>query len=676
LAVDTNTDGVMYSLAGGLRIKNISNFNADGKLATSVDYLYHFQADSNHNGIPEFYSTGKLLERPSSIDADWIDYPHPLYIKSESNAQLRIGYDSVIIQQQTSRHKDVFHNACYRPNVYKSYYTGPRPEMMPVGLGSLPARTGPSGSGLLYADIYFDYKPEGIKDFQDNANGKLEQSIDYVYDSVIGQYKVLREIDNSYTGTGTGIGGIIWADRIYAAQNGVFAYCLTGLPIEYGATNFFYPAMRSEAILPIQNLKKEYVGADSIVTVTSYLYNSENQLRRTTVTNSKGKSDIKETYYPIDYQGAGGVVQEMATRHMLDYPVEQISKADSFTVGGAYNLYQLHDNIITPSLLYTLNINAPISLNLSAPSNMKDSRYEPRLLYSFNADGNIDYQQKFGDAKTSYIWDYAKSYPVCQVQNADTREIAYTSFEADGTGNWYLNGGTVDTTQGITGRSSYKNRAATASGLNPATTYIVSYWSQNGAYSIPGTISGYPVQGKTVSFHTPAWTLYVHKVTGQSSITVSATGHIDELRLYPSTAQMTTYTYDPLVGITSQMDAGSRATYYEYDGLQRLKRVRDQDYNILKTIQYAYQAPAGCGNGCQSVAMQTFAGTNTLSYPVGVFDVNGALLGNASNASAYVGLWNNDTADARVGILSAGQDSMHFNLTLNAGQTMPASVTG
>src|SRR6185437_15896575 len=385
LAAEANTDGVMYSLAGGLRIKNISNFSADGQLATSVDYLYHFQADSNHNGISEFYSTGKLLERPSYIDASWGGNPVPLYIKSESNATLRIGYDSVITQQKMIRHKDVFHNTNYRPNVYKSYYTGPRTEMMPAGLGNFPGRPGPDGTGLIFADIYFDYKPEGTKDFQDNANGKLEQSVDYVYDSVTGQYKVIREIDNSYTGTGTGIGGVIWGDRLYAAPNGVQEQCFPGLPIIYGVTNFFYPAMRSEAILPIQNIKKEYSIADSIVTVTSYLYNKENQLRRTTVTNSKDHSDIRETYYPSDYQGASGVVQEMANRHMLDMPIEQISKVDSLTVSGAYNLYQLHDNMVTPSQLYTLNTNAPVSLNLSAPTNVLDSRYKPRVNFSFDA---------------------------------------------------------------------------------------------------------------------------------------------------------------------------------------------------------------------------------------------------------------------------------------------------
>jgi hypothetical protein len=74
--------------------------------------------------------------------------------------------------------------------------------------------------------------------------------------------------------------------------------------------------------------------------------------------------------------------------------------------------------------------------------------------------------------------------------------------------------------------------------------------------------------------------------------------------------------------------------------------------------------------------METFLGTNTIGYPVGVFDIHGNLVGNAAGASAYVSLWNSDTADVRIGTLSTGNDSLHFYIVLNAGQTLPASVTG
>jgi YD repeat-containing protein len=138
---------------------------------------------------------------------------------------------------------------------------------------------------------------------------------------------------------------------------------------------------------------------------------------------------------------------------------------------------------------------------------------------------------------------------------------------------------------------------------------------------------------------------------------------------------MTTYTYDPLIGVTSQCDVGSRVTYYEYDGLQRLLRIRDMDGNIVKQFEYQYQASTGCGSNCYVLSMTNFAGTNTLSYPVGVFNANGKLLDTATNQARFIAKWNADTANANRGTLSAGGDSMHFQLTLNAGKALPA-ITG
>ena len=51
-------------------------------------------------------------------------------------------------------------------------------------------------------------------------------------------------------------------------------------------------------------------------------------------------------------------------------------------------------------------------------------------------------------------------------------------------------------------------------------------------------------------------------------------------------AQITSYTYQPLVGVSSITDAGSKTTTYEYDANGRLRTVKDHLGNILKEYQY------------------------------------------------------------------------------------------
>lgn len=53
--------------------------------------------------------------------------------------------------------------------------------------------------------------------------------------------------------------------------------------------------------------------------------------------------------------------------------------------------------------------------------------------------------------------------------------------------------------------------------------------------------------------------------------------------------QVTTSTYDPLIGVTSMTDPKGYTIYYEYDEFNRLKQVKDADGNILSNNQYNYK---------------------------------------------------------------------------------------
>ena len=242
-------------------------------------------------------------------------------------------------------------------------------------------------------------------------------------------------------------------------------------------------------------------------------------------------------------------------------------------------------NLQAPSLTFSPAV-------VSGHTISKDSRYTDETLFSFS---NGKPQQVIPHSldTVAYLWDYLNTEPIAKASNAAQASIAYTSFESNGNGSWTIPSGTRDNSYAITGSSSYNltNGNVSRSGLISGNTYVVSYWSKTGSsYTVTGSTA--VQQGKTISIN-GTWTYFEHTVTGVSTVTISGSGDIDELRLYPATAQMTTYTYTPLVGMTSECDADNRITYYFYDALGRLNVIKDQDGNIVKTYQYHYLGQPG-----------------------------------------------------------------------------------
>ncbi|NAS12394.1 RHS repeat domain-containing protein [Poritiphilus flavus] len=65
---------------------------------------------------------------------------------------------------------------------------------------------------------------------------------------------------------------------------------------------------------------------------------------------------------------------------------------------------------------------------------------------------------------------------------------------------------------------------------------------------------------------------------------------LNALRTNLPKAMVTTYTYDPLVGVTSITDPRGNTTYYSYDDFNRLKEVRDADKKLVSDYQYHYKS--------------------------------------------------------------------------------------
>jgi len=263
----------------------------------------------------------------------------------------------------------------------------------------------------------------------------------------------------------------------------------------------------------------------------------------------------------------------------------KITKFDYFSNGSTGNFVKLKEiaNLENKEKVLESNV---VEYPPYYPINNYDQKFKRRISYVYDTKGNLIESKKEDDINKLYIYDYNLSYPIAEVSNGiDVNSIAYTSFEADGTGNWGFNGGSFTSSYALSGDRGYTLTSAnsiTKSGLNSANSYVVSYWSRNGSLAIngsPGLIKG----------NRNGWTYYEHLISNSSSLLLSGNATIDELRLFPVGAVMTTYTYRPLVGITSQTDAKGQTTYYEYDEFQRLKSVKDQNGNILKNTIYHHR---------------------------------------------------------------------------------------
>jgi YD repeat-containing protein len=181
----------------------------------------------------------------------------------------------------------------------------------------------------------------------------------------------------------------------------------------------------------------------------------------------------------------------------------------------------------------------------------------PKLVASYKYDnmGNTIKVLKNGIIPTSYIYGYVKTLPIAKIENATEDQVFHENFEEIGTygfahtGNKY-NAGAYNLNFAIPDNKSY----------------LLSYW--------------YHQNNK--------WNYKVETYTTPHSILPTGADAIDDVNIYPSGAQITTYTYDLFAGLTSTTDANGNTIVYEYDEFHRLAVIRDKDRNIIKQFCYNY----------------------------------------------------------------------------------------
>ncbi|SKC85126.1 YD repeat-containing protein [Ohtaekwangia koreensis] len=550
---------VYYRIGGGLRIEKIEDYDIEtAKVASVRKYIYRYKTDLDENGIQEERSYGKLMVYPeySYFDVSRQQITDPgipepvaclecvhLLRQADSSLPLMnskgtvVGYDKVIelfgeegefgkIEHEYNNEFDVVNTNKYPYN--PAYFIKP----------STVATTTNDLNGLLKRQVYFDATGKKVKEIVTNYESKFPSTI-------YGIEKRTVKVD-----PGLAIG---------PAQTIVL--CV-------------YPAIRSSFTF-LESTTSTDFGPSEIQTSsvkTSYSYGNSNHLQQTQVIkedkSSKHKTIVAYTY-PADYleSESNSVIASMkGDKHLHDKTIQttvidQAPNGDRKVVERYFTEYQDFSGIILPQSQVSL-VNSKILPENEVPKYIPAVSYDP-VLYrknytsQYTSTGNIASVTKSFDQPVYYQWGYSNAYPVAEIRNATTTEVYYNGFEDNGTeGNLSLPAGAG------------------------------SRYRAGGTYSIPFT----PPAGRTYLmsykyYSNGKWNTRVMPFT--ASITEGS--HLDEVRVYPVNAQLTTYTYDPLYGVTSITDPNNMTAYYEYDAFGRLALIRDNEKKILKTFQYNYR---------------------------------------------------------------------------------------
>jgi YD repeat-containing protein len=306
---------------------------------------------------------------------------------------------------------------------------------------------------------------------------------------------------------------------------------------DYGSFNY---KTKSIEVGAMQLASEDEAVKDDKGNVTSskikYFYNNPDPsvVSRIESTGSDGITTTQDILYPNDYLN-GGFVSPLLTNNVISLPVEKVTRRNGKIISGQVSTYNSNGSLASTYQVETMNSNQ---------SSFKMSNKETEGDFSLsNSSSAFSMDSKY-EPKLIVNWDNSYLNPI-QVTPADNFPASYL---------WSYN-------------NTYPVVKAENVDYNTLNTAVTSIQSNLQTFLTTS------VGNLTTDAQKSAWRSFNTSLRNNASL---------------SKALITTYTYSPLIGITSQTDPNGVTTYYEYDDFGRLKNVRDNDNNIIKRNYYHY----------------------------------------------------------------------------------------
>lgn len=380
----------------------------------------------------------------------------------------------------------------------------------------------------------------------------------------------------------------------------------------------------------IQRIRKNYASdEDRVQDTLSFTYDLYDNLETISERDSRGNQIITHYIYNYDVSGPGvpyGNQTGSALYNMTEDKLEKVVSIErwkpdvsqDFFNDKLFNAeitgYRYANGQLLNKAIYRLTTGSPVTFEDytgMVPNGPPMSRYR-QILTAYNTTDPVPYHHEISevslfdlkgnpletrfldqDVYNAAIWDTVSLHKLAEARNARFADIAYSSFE----GSLYNSNLSVNKLDLVPGGVSGKQALSLWTLMSPGTAitvtgtqdlqagkkYTLSVWIKGAVPNVYNGVTPVIMPGLPV-YTLGDWKNYIVQITGTGAKVkiagTAASSYIDEVRLFPSDAQMLSRTYEPLYGVSSSTDASGRITYYEYDALGRPKLTRDQEGHI------------------------------------------------------------------------------------------------
>ncbi len=316
----------------------------------------------------------------------------------------------------------------------------------------------------------------------------------------------------------------------------------------------FYDTYYNIGLVPTSIIKTNYYNNEtsSVIETTTNTYSHGNLLSTTSYEDSKGDVYQTQYKYPLDFQSEWSHLEQnhlgnwvtvltpnkykiIADKNIHNIPIETVKKVNNNVISAQIDDYGVSaSNYVLAGSSQLEKTDFLDTYNYAqAYSDFNGNHFDTDVdmvnkitIDRYDNKGNIEQYKKESNNEILVIWGYKKTVPIARIEGASFGEA----------NSWFNN----EYGQQLSYLSTLSDND-----INDSSEQNLKNWLNNMRQSI-----------------------YNNKPK----------------------AKVSTYTYDPLIGVTSVTDSKGDTTYYEYDDFNRLKQVKDTNSKILSENKYHYKS--------------------------------------------------------------------------------------